>query len=450
MTNRRLPLTALVAGLVGAIVAANVWGAVSNHPSSSTGTNTVNSAALFCAGLTNGSGGASGVVTFTNTSTTSRTVAITVAATGATAGPVSSTLVIPAGEHRSIAPVSVLHGSTYAVAAQVDGGGVLAQEIVSRDHAEVPCTTSGVTNWFASGFDTLVGDKATITLFNPSATAAVINVSTYSANGFNAPAPLQGITVGPRSVSTVNLGGQIVNTSDIGVHIAVLRGALAIVGDQVEGSVPSIVSGTTSLVTAAQFPLVTTATDAVAQIRLANPGALPATVTLGVSLGTYKVPNQSVTVPANGSVEAVITPNTAIPAGGEASITVSSTEPVMAGLAMGTDKGVMLSSVAQPSALVTLVDAAGSGFANAVVSNTSSRSVRIVVSVLAGGATTPTTTDVTLQPKQITPLVGLVNGLGTLSKTIVTMQAPQPVLLITATLPTKPSGQVLAAVLNGR
>jgi len=30
------------------------------------------------------------------------------------------------------------------------------------------------------------------------------------------------------------------------------------------------------------------------------------------------------------------------------------------------------------------------------------------------------------------------------------MQAPQPVLLITATLPTKPSGQVLAAVLNGR
>ena len=109
--------------------------------------------------------------------------------------------------------------------------------------AQVPCTSTGVTNWYGAGFDTLVGSSGELSIYNPTATPAVFNVVGYTAAGYTAPAPFQGLSVGAHSQMELNLGSQIVNTANVGVHVSVLRGSVTIVGVQQSGAVVSLISG---------------------------------------------------------------------------------------------------------------------------------------------------------------------------------------------------------------
>ena len=69
----------------------------------------------------------------------------------------------------------------------------MADEI--EGNASVPCDSHGVTRWYAAGLDTLVGSDAYVSLYNPTATEAVANISVLQANGFYAPEAIQGISV---------------------------------------------------------------------------------------------------------------------------------------------------------------------------------------------------------------------------------------------------------------
>ena len=98
----------------------------------------------------------------------------------------------------------------------------------------------------------------------------------------------------------------------------------------------------------------TTEPNAVAQVRLADPGPVGARVTLRVSLGAFAVPAITVDVPAYGEAQAVITPNSSIPAAGLAVVRLSSSVPVVASLAAGTAAGVALTPSAAPTGLALL------------------------------------------------------------------------------------------------
>ena len=87
-------------------------------------------------------------------------------------------------------------GDYFGVGAQVSGGGVVGVEVTKDHTSEAPCISTGVTNWFAAGFDTTVGSCAVLSVYNPTATPAVFNVSTFSASGYVAPAKFQGYAVG--------------------------------------------------------------------------------------------------------------------------------------------------------------------------------------------------------------------------------------------------------------
>ncbi len=238
-----------------------------------------------------------------------------------------------------------------------------------RDHtSEAPCISTGVTNWFAAGFDTTVGSSAVLSVYNPTATPAVFNVSTFSASGYVAPGEVPGLrrrppTPRPRSTSARRSS----TCSDIGVHVRVLRGALDIVGLQQSGPTVSYNTGVEAPSTSAIFPLVTTANNAIAQIRLANPGPTSATVTLKVSLAKYHVPNQTVSVPPYGSAVATITPNSAIPIANYANVAMSSSQPVIAALATGTGKDIALSAAGSPQAEYLIGDFTGKGIDTADV-----------------------------------------------------------------------------------
>ena len=350
----------------------------------------------------------------------------------------------------SLDPQSLVAGNHFAIAVQVNGSGVVGEEVAQNSTAESPCTSAGVTNWYATGFDSTVGSIAQLSIYNPTATAAVFNVSAYSPKGFSAPAPFQGMAVGAHSLLEINLGSEIVNTSNIGVHVKVLRGSVAIVGVQGSGTVTSFNDGVTSTSTRAWYPRVTTAATATAQLRITNTGSLPANVTVDVVLKNYHVAAQTQTIAPYSSGEVVITPNSAIPIAGYATVRLTSTIAVFTSLATGTSAGFSLSSPVTPSNSFLIADFSGKGFDAATVTNTSSKTitVRFTTIVAKGGQSASGSAQLSGGATQ--DILALFSGVSTLKGATLLVTSSRPSLVVATTLPTTPAGTTIVAPLDGR
>jgi hypothetical protein len=441
-----LALALIVVGLFSSI-------AKSTNPSQLPSTLALNgraeSTALYCTGFSNAKLGESGRVILINTTDHSHEVTIDHVSNLGVG--FSNELNLGAYEQFGFDPSTGVHGDYFGVGAQVSGGGVVGVEVTRGRTSEAPCISTGITNWFAAGFDTTVGSTATLSVYNPTATPAVFNVSTFSSQGYVAPQKFQGYAVGAHSQAEINLGIAIVDLRDVGVHVRVLRGTLDIVGLQKSGPTVSYNTGVEEPSTSAIFPLVTTANNATAQIRFSNPGPTPANVTLKVTLASYHVPNQTVSVPPYGSAVASITPNTAIPAAGYASVSMNSSQPVIAALATGTGNNVALSAPQSPEPEYLVGDFTGRGFDAATLTNTSSKSISIDVTRLTaiGGATTISSPlhlagDTSESVKSALPELANLRGV------VMIVQASRPSLIVTLTLPTRPAGMTVVSGLDGR
>jgi hypothetical protein len=407
------------------------------------------STALYCTGFSSKKLGESGRVILLNT--TNRSHLVTIDDMSNLARGYSREVTIGPYQQYGFDPSTGVDGDYFGVGVQVSGGGVVGVE-VTRDHtSEAPCISTGVSNWFAAGFDTTVGSSAILSVYNPTATPAVFNVSTFSSSGYVAPAKFQGYAVAAHSQAEINLGIAIVDMSDIGVHVRVLRGTLDIVGLQQSGPTVSFNPGVAGASTAELFPLVTTANNAAAQIRFSNPGPTPANVTLAVTLATFHVPHQTLTVPPYGSADASITPNPAIPAAGYASVAMTSSQPVIAALATGTGNDVALSTPESPEPEWLVGDFTGHGFDAVTLTNTSSKSITISLDRLPNsgtGVSNPTTVhldaDTTETLRAADPALADFRG----GAIIVT--ASRASLVISMTLLTRPPGMTVLSPLDGR
>src|SRR5579863_808670 len=269
--RRRVPfLAALAFALIVAGVATSMAKNVdpSQLPSALSLNGQAESTALYCTGFSNAKLGESGRVIFLNT--TSHPHVITINVVSDTGPGYGREINLGAHQQYEFDPSIGVHGDYFGVGAQVSGGGVVGVEVTHDNSSEAPCISTGVTNWFGAGFDTTVGSSAILSVYNPTATPAVFNVSTFSLAGYVAPAKFQGYSVAAHSQAEIHLGSSIVDISDIGVHVRVLRGTLDIVGLQQSGPTVSYNVGVSSPSTSATFPLVTTADTAIAQVRLSN------------------------------------------------------------------------------------------------------------------------------------------------------------------------------------
>jgi len=448
MRKSGLPLLLAVLVALAAVGVLNVKGGATNPvPNPGAAGPTAESSALYCTGLTNARGDLRGLVTFINTTNATRQVLVHAVATGAVSA-VATTFTLGPYARQTVTPTNLLVGDTYALAAQVDGGGVSAEQVVTRYGTTSPCVNEGVTNWYASGFDTTVGSQAVLSIYNPTATAAVFNVTTFSPSGFLSPAPLQGVSVGPHAELALNLGDEIVATQNFGAQVTVLRGSLVVVGDQVSKNTSSLNYGTPVLASSGTFPLVTTANKALAQVRIANPGPADATVSVQVKLRAFNIAPQSTVVAAYHSAMITITPNTAIPAAGEASLTMTSNQPVIATLATGTSQGLTLSPLAAPVARAILSDVTGGGFAEATLTNATKAATNVAWTLLHRGSVTSTGTT-TVGPGGTVSIGALLHGRAKLQGSTLVMVSPTAALVVNAILNTSPVGVTLAAALNG-
>ncbi len=433
---RRLPLAAaLGAALVlTAIVSMTFTGSnPSQFASGALEASNAESTALHCSGLTSSS------VTFFNTTSEAHKISITWITSSGSGG--SSTSKLAAHAHWRISEFG--KGSVFAVEAEINGGGVVAS-VDGANGLQSTCSSVGTTSWYGAGFDTKVGSTGELSIYNPTATAAVFNVSTFTAKGFNAPASFQGLSVGAHKLLVVDLGTRLVNTTNIGVHVKVLRGSLEIVGIQKSGSIISYFPGQNQPNVQNWFPLVTTENKAAAQLRFANPSANPISVTVKISLPPYSVQPQTVIV-APFNVESItITPNTAIPANGFAFVSSSSSSPLLTTLALGTSKGIMLNAPASPASSLLMANFNASPVSRVVITNVSKQNVVVNSSPLPGSQSTSRTSKISLKAGE-TVQVNLLN-----EQSGQIFSTERNVLLVTAAFTTTPAGTALLSNLNSR
>jgi hypothetical protein len=409
------------------------------------------STALYCTGISSASG-APGRVTFYNTSSSSRSLSVSVVSDKGTS--YQGVIELAAHAAQSIEPSVVdkgPSGGTYAVAVQISGGGVVGEEVAGTNRTEVPCSASGVTQWYATGFNTLVGSSAYLSVYNPTATAAVLNASVYTAAGFYAPASFQGISVPAHTQTEINLDKQVVNTANVGIGVRVLRGSLEIVGVESSAGTVSFEQGTSDASNEVWFPNVTTVQAATAQIRVANPSDLPAEVTVNVALSPYHVTPQTLSVSPFSTGTITITPNPAIPASGYANVTVRSNVPIVTALATGTGATIALSSPQLPSNAFLIHDFTGLGFDTATLTNTSSRTITLITTSFNPAAPNVITISggIKLAGGATELLTALFPKISTAHDAFL-VTASKPALVVSMTLPSRPKGVNVVTPLDGR
>jgi hypothetical protein len=409
------------------------------------------STALYCTGLSNGPG-ALGRISFFNTSNGPRDLSVSVVSSRGTTW--SGALELGAHQSQVIEPsavdVSKLN-ATYGVAVQISGGGVVGEEVEGSNRAEAPCVNQGATRWYATGFNTIVGSSASLSVYNPTATAAVLNASIYTGTGVSAPESFQGISVPAHTQSDIDLGTEVVNAQNVGVSVHVLRGSLEIVGVQDSGGSISLDPGQRHPSKQVWFPEVTTVQNSTAQLRLANPTQNIANVNVAVSLGEFKIPTQRVTLAPFATGTLTITPNPAIPAAGYASLTVRSNVPIVSTLATGSGSTVLVNAPSAPAGAVFVRDFTGLGFDAATVTNTSTHTVRLTASTF--DSTQPRTVSVSggvkLKAGTSLNLITLFSSFDNPNEGYL-IHASRPSVVVSLTLPSRPRGVDLVVPLNGR
>jgi len=433
---RRLPLAVVLGAALVLTAIVSTFFTGSNPSQFAAGTQEASyaeSTGLHCSGLT------SSAVTFFNTTSDSHKISVTWITSSGSSGSATSKLAAHA-----IWRVSEFgKGSVFAAEAQINGGGVVAS-VDGANGLQSSCSSVGTTSWYGAGFDTKVGSTGELSIYNPTATAAVFNVSTFTVKGFIAPASFQGLSVGAHKLLVLDLGSQLVNTSNIGVHVKVLRGSLEILGIQKSGNSVSYYPGQNQASQQNWFPLVTTENKAAAQLRFANPTANPISVTVKISLPPYSVEPQSVIV-APFNVDAItITPNTAIPASGFAFVSSSSSAPLLTTLALGTSKGIMLNAPANPLSSLLLANFNASPVSKVVITNVSKQSVTVNSSLLTGSKSASRGSKFSLKAGETVQVNLLNEQAGQIFST------EKNVLLVTAAFTTAPAGIALLSNLNSR
>ncbi len=332
MSRRSITSTALALLVLGAAGVGSFTLGQNNEPlnvSSLAPQGGIESTSLYCFGLSPAGQSGSGAARFWNTSDSSRRLTIEMAddrsstTSRATIKP-HQTLDVPVGSH---------YRDSVAIRAQIDGGGVVGSVYTtSEDSTSIPCRSEGVTDWYVSGIGTSGSLTSRITLLNPSATPAVIDVNTWSSQGYLAPADYQGLVIPSNGQITLRLADVVVDASQLAVHVTALRGSFLGMALATVGSKTSLISGQNGVVTEAIFGSVNTNDHATEIINLFNPLETSSKVTLRLQLPGYTIAPITTSLEPGTTSSITLVPATRVPAAGWGTLRVSSEAGIVATL----------------------------------------------------------------------------------------------------------------------
>jgi len=333
----RRPTRSMVAAIVllGGGVAASALPGQSNPGINASTLNpafTAESTSLYCAGISPVGVAGSGGAKFWNSSSERRHLDIEltndrkVVVSTATIAPKES-FFLPAG--------SALDGSV-SVRAQIDGSGVVGSLFTTGpDSTSIPCQSEGVTEWYVAGLGTSGGTTSRLTLLNPSATPAVLDITTQSSLGFLAPAPYQGLVIPANGQLSLTLGQRVVEAKSLAVHVTALRGSFVASALLVVAGHASILTGQSGPSTEAHYGSINTNENSTEAINLYNPLDVTAHVKLKLQMPGFEIAPISINVEPSTATSVKLVPDTRVPTSGWATLRVTSPEGIVSTLYSG-------------------------------------------------------------------------------------------------------------------
>jgi hypothetical protein len=339
--SRRLPVVVVLVGLLVAAVALgdrqapSSAGVAESVVAASMPAPGIRSSAWFCSGGPVTTGPSPDRITISNVGSRPVTAAVDVMVA---ARPVSERLVtVAARTSTTLAVAQLSPAPAAAVVVQPLGPGIVVQQgyATASDVAMAPCATRAAANWYFAAGASVGGGEQWLSIFDPFAIDAVVDIEAYTESGFRAPGALQGLVVPAGSRISVRLDRAVAEQRHVAIGVHVRNNALVVTTEAIRRPSPgsrtgvSLSLGAISPARVWMFADDRSRVGELQELVLANPGDVDATVRVSVAPDVASVIDPRVVrVPATSAV--TVDFSGVVPAGVAYTLVARSTVPVVA------------------------------------------------------------------------------------------------------------------------
>jgi hypothetical protein len=293
--RRWVVLLVVVAVLVGLALAARSPGTSAPGgpplaPASLVGAPDAESSAWYCTGQSTAAGQvAPGSVILTNTG--SRTVKGTIDGVTDTGATVATLVAVPA-RRQLVADIPTPKSGTWVSdAVTLSGGGVAVSQTLQSPSgwAEAPCQSSTSQQWYFPSGVTTGSNALFVSLFNPTSTPDVVDLSFTTTKGVVHPINFQGIVLQAGQTQVESVAPFVQDQGSIATTVTTRTGRLVATELQVltgNGSGLSIVPGTPRVERQWAIPQAAEVSQGTSSIDIFNPGPTAEEVTVRTALGS--------------------------------------------------------------------------------------------------------------------------------------------------------------------
>jgi hypothetical protein len=329
--RRWLVLLVVAAVLVGVALAARSPGTSEPGgpplaPASLVGAPDAESSAWYCTGQSTAAGQlAPGSVILTNSGT--RTVRGTIDGVTDTGATVRAAVSVPP-QRQLVADVPTPTSGTWlSEEVTLAGGGVAVSQTLqgSSGWAEAPCQSSTSQQWYFPSGVTTGSNALFISLFNPTSTPDVVDLSFTTAKGVVHPINFQGIVLQSGQTQVESVGPFVQDQGSVATTVSTRTGRLVASELQVltgNGSGLAIIPGTPRVERRWTIPQAAEVSDGSSSIDVFNPGPTAEDVTVRTALGSGPLSPFRARVPADSTWVLSTSAETRIPVGDQYSAVV--------------------------------------------------------------------------------------------------------------------------------
>jgi len=317
----------VVAGIVGGAASSNPTPAVVPDPAALSASAAAESSTWYCTGGSGTGGIATPSIYLVNSTSTAVGGTMTVVNDAGTSGSVQ--VLVPPGSETVAEPGAVEQGGWLAARFDFNGGGVTASELVdgSAGWAVSPCASSTSTSWYFASGATSNGNSLFVSLYNPTAMAAVVDLTFVVPGGATQPAPFEGIVIQPGDVDVAEVASYVQNEGSVATEVQARSGR--VVAAELQSYVTSSVSGLSLRLGAIApenqwaFPRSVDVTGGNTTFVVFNPGSSPQRVAVGIQLASGPVAPFAHTVPAHATWRLTTSGQSRVPDNTDFATTVS-------------------------------------------------------------------------------------------------------------------------------
>jgi hypothetical protein len=317
------------------------------------------SSAWYCTGQTTASSQlAPGSVMLTSTNT--RAVSGSISAVTDSGETVTTAISVPARGQLVADTPAPSSGSWVSQTVILAGGGVAVTQSVHGGTGwnEAPCQSSTSQQWYFPSGITTGSDSLYLSLFNPTSTPDVIDVSFATPAGVTHPINFQGIVLTPDQMQVENVGAFVQNQSRVATTVATRTGRVVASETQVlagNGSGLAVVPGSPRAERQWSIPQSLELSGGTSSIDVFNPGSTTEDVTVRARLASGPLTPFRVQVLPDSSWVLKTSAQTRIPVGDGYSATIEATGG--SGVVVGRMVAAPSSAPTPQAGLSTAVDA---------------------------------------------------------------------------------------------